>query len=326
VKNVRLPATGLAVLLLSASFSAAQSRERLVDGVAAVVNSNAITFSQVREMMMFRQRSLAEVYQGAELEQKMKESQQAALKDLIDRQLIIDHFNSEGFQIPAYVVEDQINKIIREEFGGDRQAFVRTLRAQGFSLARFREIERDKIIVQAMRQKAVRSDFVISPDKVEAYYRKNIEQFSTPEEIKLSMIVLRPEFDATEDDIAAKKSMAEEIRVKLADGGDFAGMAQMYSDDSTADFGGDWGWIDRRTLTSDITDAAFQLQTGELSPVIRLGDTFYIMKVDARKPAVRRPLEEVRDEISRKLFEEERLRLQDRWIATLREKAYVKIY
>ena len=326
MKNVRLPAAGLAVLLLSASFSAAQSRERLVDGVAAVVNSNAITFSQVREMMMFRQRSLAEMYQGAELEQKMKESQQAALKDLIDRQLIIDHFNTEGFQIPAYVVEDQINKIIREEFGGDRQAFVRTLRAQGFSLARFREIERDKIIVQAMRQKAVRSDFVISPDKVEAYYRKNIEQFSTPEEIKLSMIVLRPEFDATEEDIAAKKSMAEEIRGKLAAGGDFAGMAQMYSDDSTADFGGDWGWIDRKTLTSDITDAAFALQTGELSPVIRLGDTFYIMKVDARKPAVRRPLEEVRDEISRKLFEEERLRLQDRWIATLREKAYVKIY
>ena len=326
MKNVRHLAAGLAVLLLSASFTAAQSRERLVDGVAAVVNSNAITFSQVREMMMFRQRSLAEVYQGAELEQKMKESQQAALKDLIDRQLIIDHFNTEGFQIPAYVVEDQINKIIREEFGGDRQAFVRTLRAQGFSLARFREIERDKIIVQAMRQKAVRSDFVISPDKVEAYYRKNIEQFSTPEEIKLSMIVLRPELDATEEDIAAKKSMAEEIRGKLAAGGDFAGMAQMYSDDSTADFGGDWGWIDRKTLTADITDAAFQLQTGELSPVTRLGDTFYIMKVDARKPAVRRPLEEVRDEISRKLFEEERLRLQDRWIATLREKAYVKIY
>jgi len=326
VKNVRLPAAALAALLLSAPLSGAQSRERLVDGVAAVVNSNAITFSQVREMMMFRQRSLAEMYQGAELDQKMKESQQAALKDLIDRQLIIDHFKSEGFQIPAYVIEDQINKIIREEFGGDRQAFVRTLRAQGFSLARFREIERDKIIVQAMRQKAVRSDFVISPDKVEAYYRKNIEQYSTPEEIKLSMIVLRPEFDATEEEIAAKKSMAGEIRDKLAAGADFAGMAQMYSEDSTADFGGDWGWIDRKTLTSDITDAAFALKTGELSPVTRLGDTFYIMKVDARKPAVRRPLAEVRDEISRKLFEEERLRLQDRWIATLREKAYVKIY
>jgi parvulin-like peptidyl-prolyl isomerase len=313
-------------LVFSPLSAAAQQRDRLVDGVAAVVNSNVITFGQVRELLMFRQRSLAEMYQGDELRAEMKKSQDAALKDLIDRQLILDYFNSEGFKIPSYVVEDRVNTIIREEFGGDRQAFVRTLRAQGFTLGRFRDIERDKIIVQAMRQKAVRSDLIISPDKVDAYYRKNIKQYSTGAEIKLSMIVLRPEFDGSDNPVEAKRAMAKEIREKLAGGADFAGMAQMYSDDSTADFGGDWGWIDRRTLTSDITDAAFQLQTGELSPVIRLGDTFYIMKVDARKPAVRRPLEEVRDEISRKLFEEERLRLQDRWIATLREKAYVKIY
>ena len=141
--------------------AAAQQRDRLVDGVAAVVNSNVITYGQVRELLMFRQRSLAEMYQGEELRKEMKKSQDAALKDLIDRQLILDYFNSEGFKIPSYVVEDRVNTIIREEFGGDRQAFVRTLRAQGFTLGRFRDIERDKIIVQAMRQKAVRSDFIM---------------------------------------------------------------------------------------------------------------------------------------------------------------------
>jgi hypothetical protein len=34
----------------------------------------------------------------------------------------------------------------------------------------------------------------------------------------------------------------------------------------------------------------------------------------------------VREEITKKLIEEERIRMQDRWIDTLREKAYVKIY
>ncbi len=298
----------------------------MVDGIAAVVNSNVITFGQVRELLMFRQRSLGEMYQGAELQAKMKESQDASLKDLIDRQLIIDHFNKEGFSIPPYVIDDRINTIVREEFGGNRSAFVRTLRAQGFSMARFREIERDKIIVQAMRQKAVRADFVISPDKIEAYYRKNIAQYSSPEEIKLSMIILRPDPEATEDPVEAKKTMAAEIRAKLLEGADFAGMAQMYSDDSTADFGGDWGWIDRKTLTEEMNKFAFALKPGELSEPIQLGDTFYIMRVDAKKPSVTKPLAEVRDEISKKLFEEERLRLQDQWIATLRDKAYVKIY
>ena len=62
------------------------------------------------------------------------------------------------------------------------------------------------------------------------------------------------------------------------------------------------------------------------SDVIEVGDTFYILRVDEKKPAIVRPLAEVRDEIARKLQEEERIRLQDRWIDTLRKKAYVKIY
>lgn len=298
----------------------------MVDGIAAVVNSNVITYGQVRELLMFRQRSLNELYQGDELREKMKESQDAALKDLIDRQLIIDSFKEQGFQIPEYVIEDRIQNIIREEFGGDRVAFVRTLRAQGFSLSRFREIEREKIIVQAMRQRAVRSDFVISPDKVESFYRRNLAEYSTPEEIRLSMIVLRVEEDGSDDPAAAKRTMAEEIRGKLADGADFAGMAQMYSEDSSADIGGDWGWIDRKTLNEELNRVAFSLQPGQLSGVIQAGDSFYIMRVEARKAAVTKPLAEMRDEISKKLFEEERLRLQEQWIETLREKAYVKVY
>ena len=298
----------------------------MVDGIAAVVNSNVITYGQVRELLMFRQRSLNETYQGEELKAKMKESQDAALKDLVDRQLIIDSFKEQGFTIPEYVIEDRMQNIIREEFGGDRTAFVRTLRAQGFSLSRFREIERDKIIVQAMRQRAVRSDFVISPDKVEAYYRRNIAEYSTPEEIRLSMIVLRVEEDGSGDPAAAKRSMAEEIRGKLAEGADFAGIAQMYSEDSTAEAGGDWGWIDRKTLNEELNRVAFSLQPGQLSRVVQLGDSLYIMRVEARKAAVTKPLSELREEISKKLYEEERLRLQEQWIKTLREKAYVKVY
>ncbi|MBE2180525.1 MAG: peptidyl-prolyl cis-trans isomerase [Chthoniobacterales bacterium] len=325
---VRLfPCTCVVLLSFLVPGRVAAQQERMVDGIAAVVNSNIITYGQVRELLMFRQRSLSENYKGDELRDKMKESQDAALKDLVDRQLIIDSFKEQGFQIPDHIIQDQINKIIREEFGGDRTAFVRTLKAQGFTLPRFREIERDKIIVQAMRQRAVRSDFVISPDKIEEYYRKNVAEYSTPEEIRLSMIVLRPdETGAAENAVEAKRVMAQEIRGKLADGADFAGMAQMYSDDSTADLGGDWGWIDRKTLTADLNKVAFSLSPGQLSDVVQVGDTFYIMRVEARKAATTKPLAELREEIGKKLFEEERIRLQEQWLETLRKKAYVKIY
>lgn len=327
IPTVRLLTCALALSATLLPVRLAAQQEKMVDGIAAVVNTNIITYGQVRELLMFRQRSLSEAYKGEELRAKMKESQDAALKDLVDRQLILDSFKEQGFNIPDYVLEDQVNKIIREEFGGDRTAFVRTLRAQGFTLSRFREIERDKIIVQAMRQRAVRSDFVISPDKIEAYYRKNVAQYSTPEEIRLSMIVLRPEEGgAGEDPVEAERAMAKEIRAKLADGADFAGMAQMYSDDSTSEFGGDWGWIDRKTLTADLNKVAFSLAPGQLSEVVQIGDSFYIMRVEARKAATTKPLSELREEIGKKLFEEERLRLQEQWLDGLRKKAYIKIF
>ena len=84
-----LPGALALTLVLLPLTAPGQQRDRLVDGIAAVVNSNAITFGQVRELLMFRQRSLSEIYQGDELRAKMKESQDAALKDLIDRQLIM---------------------------------------------------------------------------------------------------------------------------------------------------------------------------------------------------------------------------------------------
>ncbi|MGA1539810.1 MAG: peptidylprolyl isomerase, partial [Chthoniobacterales bacterium] len=70
-RPVRLAA---AVLALFVAPLPAQQEQRMVDGIAAVVNSNVITYGQVRELLMFRQRSLNELYQGEELKAKMKES------------------------------------------------------------------------------------------------------------------------------------------------------------------------------------------------------------------------------------------------------------
>lgn len=301
----------------------------VVDGVAAIVNNDVITISQVRELIGARERSMRDVYSGSDLVEKVKEMRLAALKDLIDRQLIIQEFRKmeeKGASIPDHVIEDRVQQIIREEFGGDRAAFVRTLQAQGYTVTRFREVEREKIIVQAMRQSKVNDQFVISPTQIQAYYNKNKASYSIPEQIKLRMIVLR---QAGVEDVPGagdKEQIAEEIRQKLVSGAEFDRMAQMYSDDeSTRDIGGDWGWIERNTLNEQLSNVAFALRPGQVSPVVRLGDSFYIMLVEAKKNASIKPISEVRDEIERNLIQQERMRAQQRWLDTLRQKAYIKI-
>jgi len=322
--SVKLLSCWLLVLaLLSHVTSAAESQ--VIDGIAAVVNDDVITFSQVQEVSGPRERTLREQFTGQELIDKIKGARLAVLSDLIDRQLILQEFKKKQFNIPEYVIDDQVQNLIKEEFAGDRQAFVRTLNAQGYTMGKFREIQRDKVIVGAMRQNNVKGNFAVSPQMAQAYYKANKQEFATPEQLKLRMIVLNADpLDASSGDSTRK--MAEEIRQKVKDGADFATMAKTYSMDGTAESGGDWGMIDRKTLNQELTDVAFALSSSQVSPVVQIGDSFYLLYCESKKNSSYIPLSEVLNGIQKKLEQVQRQKATQKWIDSLREKAYIKIY
>src|SRR5437867_6312312 len=117
----------------------------VVDGMAAVVNGEVITYSQVRGLCAPEERMLRQQYTGPDLEKKLTELRQLALKDLIDRRLIIQAFKKESFEIPDHIVDQRVNQIIRESFGGDRNTFVKTLEAQNYTLGEFKQKETERI-------------------------------------------------------------------------------------------------------------------------------------------------------------------------------------
>lgn len=312
-----------ALLLLALPAGPLHATSEVVDGVAALVNDDVITFSQVREVVAPRERALRATLTGQELIDKVREARKGALEDLIDRQLILQEFKKKEFQIPQHFVDEHINEIVRDEFGGDRQAFVRTLQAQGYTMTKFQEAEREKIIVQAMRFQNVKNDFLVSPDKIGSLYTTSKAQFTTPEQVHLWMIsVSKGTPVGGEGD--SQKAMAEEIRGKLLKGAKFEQLAQMYSEDSSKQVGGDWGMIDRTTLNEALTNAAFRLAPGKISPVISQGNSYYILRVSERKEAVTKPLSDVREDLEKKITSAERQRMNEQWIAGLRSKAFIK--
>jgi len=62
---------------------------KVIDGIAAVVNGEVITYSQVRMLIAPRERMLRQQFTGEEYQKQMKEARDQALRDLIDRQLIV---------------------------------------------------------------------------------------------------------------------------------------------------------------------------------------------------------------------------------------------
>ena len=306
-------------------FSAAFAEEpQVVDGIAAIVNGEVITYSQVRSLSAPREKLLRSQLTGKDLENKLLELRQLALRDLVDRRLVIQAFKKESYQIPDHFVDQRMQEIIRESFGGDRNTFVKTLEAQNYTLGEFKQKEMERMIVAAMRSHNVKTNSIVSPIKIEDYYRKHHEEFTTKEQIKLRMIMISGQKDTAS--APAQKALAEEVLGRLASGAEFDRTAQVYSEDSTRDNGGDWGWIERNTLAAPLEKFAFNMPVGRISNIIEYAGNYYILKVEDKHGGTTRSLAEARSDIEKKLLQVEAQGIQERWIATLRAKAYIKTF
>ncbi|MGH7983793.1 MAG: peptidylprolyl isomerase [Candidatus Udaeobacter sp.] len=319
---VLLTICGLVLLPICCAAFAQEPME--VDGIAAVVNGEVITISQVRSLSAPREKQLRTQFTGEELEKQLKAARELALKDLIDRQLVLQAFKKEKFEIPDHFVQERLHEIIRENFGGDRNTFIKTLEAQNYTLDEFKQKEMDQMIVQAMRSHNVKTKNIISPTKIEDYYRKHRDEFTSKETIKLRMIMIPGQKDTAT--APAQKALAEEVLGRLASGEDFDKTAQVYSEDSTRDNGGDWGWIERKTLAEPLEKFAFNMPIGRVSNIIDYAGNYYILKVEDKQGGTTKSLAEVRADIEKKLIQEEAQQIQERWIASLREKAYIKTF
>jgi peptidyl-prolyl cis-trans isomerase SurA len=312
------------IVIFAAAFCATLPlRAELADGVKAVVSDSVITYSQIQDMIAPTLDTLRQQYAGQPeaFQQKLNDLLNDSLEQLVERQLILRSFETEGYQLPDSYVDQMVQDRIRERFG-DRVTFIKTMQAQGMTAEQFRKEVRDQYIISALRQKNVSQAIVISPYKVETYYLAHQDDFKMEDEIKLRMIVL----NKTSADDTNTVKLADEILAKIKEGATFEEMASVYSQGSQQQQGGDWGWVERSVLRKDLADAAFALKPGQISGVIETPESDYIMLVEQIRPAHVKPLNEIRDDIEKTLRAQEQARLEKQWIDGLKKKTFIRYF
>jgi peptidyl-prolyl cis-trans isomerase SurA len=299
--------------------------EQLVDGIAAVVNEEIITFTDVKKLIGSQIRTLYHRYAPNDpaLQKELDQLQKAALDELVEQRLIIQQFHTKGGKIPENYIEEDIVRIIEEQYGRDRSVFIKTLEAHGSNLEAYKEQVRDRIIVQYMRNSEIGNEIFISPYKIEKYYKEHLDDFKDGEKVKLRMIYVK---NQNESEVESNRNLAKELLLKVATTGDFSQTASNYSEGAEKNKGGDMGFVDKDVLREELREVAFNLKPGQLSPVIETKDGFYILRVDEKKPAKTSTLLEARDLIERILVQEEKERLSKRWLQTLKRSAYIRMH
>jgi peptidyl-prolyl cis-trans isomerase D len=162
----------------------------------------------------------------------------------------------------------------------------------------FKIPEKRKIKYLLIDFDALRTRITIPAADVQQAYNTNIEQYSQPEQVRASHILLKTE---GKDD-AAVKAKAEDLLKKAKAGADFAELAKANSEDEgSAKNGGDLDFFGRGRMVPEFDQVAFTLQPGQISDLVKTQYGYHIIKVTDKKAASTRSIDEVRQQLTDQL-------------------------
>jgi len=234
--------------------------DRVTGDVVATVNGVDITEEELHE-------HLEEVY-GRE-----------ALETLIVYQLITDSADSSGMTPNSAAVDAEIDEM-KAEMG--EVGFEQLLTQYGMT----EDALRYNILISISLDEIRYSEVEYSEEDLKQFFEENPEYFDQAEEVRASHILVEDE------------ESAESILAQLADGENFAELAESHSlDPGSSAQGGDLGFFQQGMMYQEFEDVAFALEIDELSEPIQTDAGFHIIKVTEREEAEGALYKEVRDEV-----------------------------
>ncbi|HZQ90400.1 MAG TPA: peptidylprolyl isomerase [Terriglobales bacterium] len=316
------------------------SADTVVEEIVARVNSDIITRS---ELQRSRQQLLQELRQGGPQEEaKQPERERDLLRDLIDRQLLLQKGKDLGITGDTEVVKrlDQMRKQMNLDSMEDLE---KAAQQQGVSFEDYKQNLRDSIITQAVISREVGSHIQMTAEETKAFYDQHQKELERPEEVRLSEILVstapKPPANASGDAnaqqpapagddpqaIATAETKARALLDSIRKGAAFDDVARKNSDGPTAAQGGDIGYFKRGTLAKSLEDVTFGLKAGEVSDVIRTKQGFVVLKVTEHIMPGVPPMKDVEQNIQEAIYYQKLQPALRSYLTKLREEAYIDI-
>jgi peptidyl-prolyl cis-trans isomerase SurA len=277
----------------------------MLDKVVAVVNNEAITWSELYRAMEFE---LSRQMRSVSDEQKrevFKNNEEQFLESMIDLRLQLQEAKRLGITVSEDEVDNAI-KGIKNKYSMDEEAFTASLKAEGFTQQEYRERLREQILIGRLVDREVRSRMLITEEDISRHsaggkdglYRIRQMFFKLPE---------------GEDGMVALKEKVSMVMGRLASGEDFSALASEYSEDASARAGGDLGFIKRGQLSGSLLEAIDKMSPGDVSEPIWTDRGVQIIKLEEVKG--------IRDMVREELFDAQ----YRGWLKGLRGRSFIEV-
>ena len=185
------------------------------------------------------------------------------------------------------------------------------------------QLERDSLFERL--ETIVKTVPVPSEAATRAYFDKHPDLFVEPEQVKLSVILLKVDPSSPQAVWNSAHSEAKVLHKKLQGGADFAALARLHSGDRSASQGGEMDYSHRGMLPEALHGVVDKLKPRQISEPVQLLEGVAILRLEDRRAAKPRSFEQVRDRAADLWQRDEG---QARWaklIAELRQGTVIRI-
>jgi len=314
----------LGILILFSVLFKGGASAKILDKIVAVVNGDIITLSELKKISDPYLEKMQSKYSLDYDEAQIEETEKRILDQLIDEKLI----KQEVAVLKIVVEEKEVDMALRdimEESKLSEDKFEQALIEEGFTLEKYREQLKDQMEKMRLLDQEVKSKIEVKEKEIEHYYKEHKDRFEAPPEVRLQQILLMIPPEANEQEISQIREKAEGIVQRIKGGEDFNTMARLYSQDSSAAIGGDIGFFKQGELLPALGEAAFSLNKGEISSVIKTSSGFHIIRVLEKRDKQKMPKEERFKEIKGIIYNQKVDDKSKQWLKELRKKSYIKI-
>jgi len=257
--------------------------QEIIDGIAAIVGEHVILKSDVEQYA----RMTANQFRINPYSQKEKflELKDRALQNLIDEKILLEQAKIESIEVKdrnvEQMLEQQMQGMVNQAGGEDK-----VIEIMGKSLSEvkkeYRDIVRNRLIVQNLQQTKF-MDVTITRKEVEKFkeqYKDSIPE--VPPSMDFGHILFKPK--VSEDETSVAKLLIDSLYEEVKKGSDFGQLAMEYSQDFvSAKQGGELGFIARGNLVKSFEEAAFKLEPGEISEVVKSVFGYHFIQMIERK-------------------------------------------
>lgn len=273
------PQSVLALLLIAAStLLPAHAAITPLDHIVAVVNDEIITRQELN-------RRYAEVTRNLARQNTPMPPRDVIEKQLLERMVtelaLQQHARATGVRIDPTLVERALQRIAAQN-KLDMPGLAAALEREGQTLDSMRATIRNEMLIARARERDVDNRITVSDAEIEGYLQTQVQQ-GVETEYNFSHILVTVPENASSEQVQARRARAEDVLAQLASGVDFAQLSASHSDAPNALEGGAFGWRASGKMPTLYAEALKPLQPGQVSPLLRSGNGFHILKLHDKR-------------------------------------------